>query len=135
MYLNIRDLLGYEKVLLSVKSLEVIETWLATEKVVEDTQPIEWGLFKKDINNFDWKLALERERPHENNFILELLSLEPQKPIIYLTYEDAGNWDYPKEHYLINRSFERIKGERFFDIRRLPDTSPSEIFELLSDPN
>ena len=37
MYLNIRDLLGYEKVLLSVKSLEVIETWLATDKVVGDT--------------------------------------------------------------------------------------------------
>ncbi|MEM8860982.1 MAG: 50S ribosomal protein L4 [Chloroflexota bacterium] len=37
MYLNIRDLLGYEKVLLSVKSLEVISGWLATDKVAEDT--------------------------------------------------------------------------------------------------
>ncbi|MFK7800339.1 MAG: 50S ribosomal protein L4 [Anaerolineae bacterium] len=37
MYLNIRDLLGYEKVLLSVKSLEVISTWLSTDKVAEGT--------------------------------------------------------------------------------------------------
>ena len=37
MYLNIRDLLGYEKVLLSVKSLEVISSWLSTDKVADDT--------------------------------------------------------------------------------------------------
>lgn len=37
MYLNIRDLLGYEKVLLSVKSLEVISGWLATDKLAEAT--------------------------------------------------------------------------------------------------
>lgn len=37
MYLNIRDLLGYEKVLLSVKSLEVISGWLATDKMADAT--------------------------------------------------------------------------------------------------
>ncbi|MFT7583705.1 MAG: large subunit ribosomal protein L4 [Cellvibrionaceae bacterium] len=37
MYLNIRDLLGFEKVLLSVKSLDVISTWLSTDKIADGT--------------------------------------------------------------------------------------------------
>lgn len=37
MYLNIRDLLGFEKLIITDKALEVISEWLATDKVADDT--------------------------------------------------------------------------------------------------
>jgi len=45
-YLNIRDLLGYDKVLLSKDALEYVELWLmpsnvATEDTIEDSEEIE----------------------------------------------------------------------------------------------